>query len=49
MNYKYESDCSSCVYVFLQDVFQKYYARALARRLIHQLSASMELVSIYYC
>ncbi|RVE42941.1 hypothetical protein evm_012394 [Chilo suppressalis] len=29
-------------YVDDKDVFQKYYARALARRLIHQLSASME-------
>ncbi|XP_052748961.1 cullin-2 [Galleria mellonella] len=29
-------------YVCDKDVFQKYYARALARRLIHQLSASME-------
>ncbi|KAM3955480.1 LOW QUALITY PROTEIN: cullin 2 [Aphomia sociella] len=29
-------------YVSDKDVFQKYYARALARRLIHQLSASME-------
>lgn len=31
-------------YVDDKDVFQKYYARALARRLIHQLSASMEQV-----
>ncbi|XP_053622001.1 cullin-2 [Plodia interpunctella] len=29
-------------YVCDKDVFQKYYARALARRLIHQLSTSME-------
>ncbi|XP_045457960.1 cullin-2 [Melitaea cinxia] len=29
-------------YVDDKDVFQKHYARALARRLIHQLSASME-------
>ncbi|KAL4711200.1 hypothetical protein ACJJTC_019041 [Scirpophaga incertulas] len=29
-------------YVDDKDVFQKYYARALARRLIHQLSVSME-------
>ncbi|XP_047038664.1 cullin-2 [Helicoverpa zea] len=29
-------------YVDDKDVFQKYYARALARRLIHQLSANME-------
>ncbi|XP_061727835.1 cullin-2 isoform X1 [Cydia pomonella] len=29
-------------YIDDKDVFQKYYARALARRLIHQLSASME-------
>jgi hypothetical protein len=31
-------------YVDDKDVFQKYYARALARRLIHQLSVSMEQV-----
>lgn len=34
------------VFKFLddKDVFQKHYARALARRLIHQLSASMDQV-----
>ncbi|XP_073965531.1 cullin 2 [Choristoneura fumiferana] len=41
-----ESRLAAAILVFKyiddKDVFQKYYARALARRLIHQLSASME-------